>query len=338
MLRKEACEVLGVQEADDQGVVKKAFKKKAAQLHPDKNPGDPKAEVEFKKINEAHRILTGQQKSDDPVSFGRTYGNDIFNDFKFNFNDIFNNGFRRTYSQPTFNIELIKLQKQIDFKDCVLGSEYSLNYNIKVFCPECDGGAKNKTICSECKGEGAFHSVERGFNFSSVHTTGCSKCNGTGKINGTCLKCSSLGYAVFDKNIKLKIPPIGDKRVSLKLSGAGNLYKIQGREINGDVVVDLIPTTVNNNMKIIGHNVQSKEKVKLDTLLFGGKIQVSVVGGEPQTLEIPQRTPLGTILILRNFGVKQKTNRGNHLVELDIEYPVKLTDELKEAIKKAYED
>jgi len=335
MLRKEAYEILGVQETDDQDVVKKAFRKKAAQLHPDKNQ-DPNAENEFKKVNEAYRILIGEQNSDDYVA---PHINDPFSRMNIDFASIFGGNFHR--SGPNVRpIEVKRFSKKLTFEESALGGECKIEYNVRVHCKECEGGNKNRKACPACNGEGAVHRVQRQANFSTIYTEGCKACHGVGSTNGEdCKKCHGKTYDTLSKTINLKIPPVGDKTASLRLAKAGNIYFIHGKEIHGDVIIDLIPSILSSDgkMKIVGNDIVSKEEVKLDTLMFGGDITVQTISGK-QELKIPEKSRAGSIFRIKGYGVSTKPNAGNHLVELEIKYPKKLTEEFKKAIQKAYED
>jgi len=332
MLMQKAYETLNVKEGDDKEAIKKAFRKKAAALHPDKNPGNEQAEKDFKLANEAYRILIGEQRADDvaPVQ-------DPFSRMNIDFNSIFGGNFQRgwgRHSQQT--VEIKRFSKQLTFDESVLGGECKIEYTVKSMCKEC---SENKTVCLVCGGEGVLHNVQRQANFSSIFTQACPACGGAGTTKGECKRCENKGHNIVSKSINLKIPPIGNQSVSLRLAKAGNIYYANKKEINGDAVIDLIPKTVSpdGRLKIVGRNIVSKEKVRLDTLMFGGDITVSTVT-EKQKLSIPEKSRAGSILHIKGYGVHSQQGKGDHLVELEIEYPKTLTEELKTAIKKAYED
>lgn len=335
MLRDEAFQILGIKDTNDKDAVKKAFRKKAAQLHPDKNPDNPNAEGEFKKVNEAYRIASENQQPEDVYP---NINQETFSRMNVDFTSIFGKGFRRT-QQSVQKFEVKRLTKQLTFEESVLGGECKLKYNIKKYCKECEGGNKNKQVCLSCGGEGAIHNVNRKVNFAAIFTEFCEACNGTGMIPGDCKGCNSKGYVTFSKNVNLKIPPIGDKRVALRLAKAGNIYYVNGREEYGDVILDLVPNIISpdGKMKIVGNNVLSKHQIRLDTLMYGGEVEVQTVSGK-QKLNIPKKSRAGSILHIKGYGVHAKHNIGNHLVELEIEYPKQLTEEFKKAIEKAYKD
>lgn len=349
MKKNEAYNTLGIQAGASEQEIKKAFRKKAIESHPDKNPNNKNAEVEFKKINQAHQILTGAEKAEDEKVFVQegNFNNDFF---RRNWQDIFGGGspfdpFTSTYSsRSTYSTARPPKRKDVSlfinlsFIESILGCDREIEYKKEIFCKSCQGLGKAQSslkTCPHCKGLGYIDShISNGF-MAQMMRAACAACSGSGKTGENCKDCNGLGFNSSSKKIKVKIPPIGDQKSSLIIRNAGHEYK----GFNSNVLIDVIPTIQHENMYIKNNNVISKEDIPLDLLLFGGEKEVDVVDGK-QTIIIPEKSKVGSVVIIKDKGVQvgKFKQAGHHLVELGIKYPTALTEELKTALENAYKE
>lgn len=195
---KQYYDILGIQEGASQEEIKKQYRKKCFETHPDKNEGK---DEEFKKVNEAYEILSGkrqppnqhQDNGFNPFDFGN------FSDFGFGINieDFFGSSRAQKKQQHTLRNESnIKLRMDIVIENIINGANHSIEYEVDEVCDKCNGiGGKSKKECDVCKGTGNTVSA-RNFNgmfFRNLQT--CSKCHGHGELlTDTCKVCNGMGY------------------------------------------------------------------------------------------------------------------------------------------------
>lgn len=330
----EARKTLGVHESSTEEDIKKAFRKLAAENHPDKNPGDKTAEDKFKQINQAHRILTGQEQPDGAQvggfrrqgnygPFGQPFGGSPFGGFDDLFNDFFRGG--NTQKQRSIAIADILHVIQLSFEETVLGCKKEINYKKHIYCDKCNGQGKyGKTDkCNVCDGSGVI-----GSNFSSgytttIYTTTCNSCGGTGKQLQICDKCNGSQFSFEDVSLKLVVPPISST-TEMRAKGKGN----QLGQLHSDLIIHAVPAMEGQkgskyeNFYIDGKNVYSTVEVGFDKLMFGGELEVNIVGSdEKQKLQIDKYTKLDSELVIQGFGLRTPARPGNHIVQLKLKYP-----------------
>jgi molecular chaperone DnaJ len=325
----EARQILEIDQNASEEDIKKAFRKKAASAHPDRNPNDANAEEKFKNINKAYQILSGTEKAEDDIS--QNINSEIFYQ---HWHDMFNNFFG---NREVIERDDIGLRLMASFKECVLGGEREIDFNRQVYCKDCNGkGLEQNSItkCSHCQGAGVIRKSITNGPVRQIFQQACQHCRGTGFSGFACKKCAGNGFLVLKKTLKLKIPPIGDRNTTLMIHNQGNEY---ANGVVSNVLIDVIPTSQEANMTIDGNNVFSKEAVSLDILLFGGELKVKLIDGE-ETIKIPPESKLGSMIPIYGRGVKagKFKQAGNHMVELDLKYPKNLTEDLKAALINAY--
>jgi molecular chaperone DnaJ len=355
MRRNEAYEVLGLTENASDDDIRKAFRKLAAENHPDKNSGSKESEEKFKEINTAYQILTNKEQAEDERnSYGAYNGQGAHH---INLNDIMDfmnqggggspfDAFFGGQRRQTYNVDLspINLFMKLSFEESVLGCDKKVSYDRKCYCESCDGLGKSKQNlkkCNKCNGSGFFKQKMGNGVFITTQTQACSTCNGAGTMGDPCNDCSGNGYNMESQSLNVKIPPIGGNEMTLSVGGKGNHYKEHG----GEVLIHLSPTREGSgkysNFSLDNRDVRARVCVNLNTLLFGGEIKIPVVGGEDQTITIPKLADLDKEFYLNSFGARKYSNLplGKQIVTLKINYPSKdkLSDELLEKLNKAYE-
>lgn len=347
-------EILGVPRNASQDEIKKAYRKLAHQYHPDKNPGDKKAEEKFKQINNAYEILSDPQKRQNFDRFGSVNqaGRGGFEgvDFSFSnfggsagmsfedlgdiFESFFGNGFStrsRTKTGFSNRKKGVDIQLQIDLtlEEVARGVKKTFSYQHKVKCRACDGtgtevGSKLKT-CPTCNGSGrVYQRMETIFGIIQQESV-CPTCAGTGKIpEKPCAHCHGKGYEEITETIEVDIPvgvSDGDK---IRIAGKGEAG-YRGSE-PGDLylVVHIKP---HKYLQRDGLDIVSTIEVGYFDLLLGARIDVYTVWGETE-IRIPPMTNPNDRLRLKGKGMPKLNNPdvcGDHFLKIKVRMPENLT-------------
>lgn len=355
MRRNEAYEVLGLTESATDDDIKKAFRKLAAENHPDKNAGSKESEDKFKTINTAYQILTDKEQAEEDRN---TFSAQSQSPHHVNINDImdfmsgggsrgspfdsfFGGGRNR---QSYIDLSPINLFMKLTFEESILGCDKKVTYDRKCYCNVCDGSGKSKQNarkCNKCNGSGEFKQKVGNGVFVTIQVTMCNTCNGTGSQGDPCHNCSGNGFTSEQHSLNVKIPSIGSNEMTLSVGGKGNYFN----DTAGEVLIHLSPTREGSgrysDFTLDGRDVRARVCVNLNTLLFGGEIKVPVVGGEDQTVKVPQLSDLDKEFYINNFGARKYSSLplGKQIVTLKVKYPSKnkLSPELLKELNKVYE-
>ncbi|MEK9130363.1 MAG: molecular chaperone DnaJ [Patescibacteria group bacterium] len=359
-------ETLGVSRNASQEEIKKAFRKKAHQCHPDKPGGDEK---KFKEINEAYQVLFNPQKKAQYDQYGKTFeqgqaggfhgGFQDFSDFgdafrsggqsgmEFNFEDLgdvfgdFFGGSRKQQrtTQKTHGDD-IESRVSIKFEEAIFGVKKQIEVNKFIVCSHCHGNAAEpgtKIItCSNCHGTGQVQRIQSTIlgQFRTMNI--CSECHGEGKkVEKKCIQCNGHGRIKKVEKSEIEIPAGIDQGQTLKLSHQGDAGVQGGRA--GDLYLT-IHILSDSKFKRKGNDILSKVAIPFSLVVFGGKIEVETLEGKVR-LKIPAGTLSGKIFRLADKGVPylQRQGRGDQLVEVVINVPQKLTKEQKKILEQLKE-
>lgn len=353
-MSKDYYKILGIEKNASQEEIKKSFRQKAHQYHPDKAGGD---EAKFKEINEAYQVLSDPQKrvQYDQLGSAFEYGQagPGFSGFTSGFNvdfedlgdvfgglgDIFGfstrggQGRRGERAKRGRDIEMVLT---IDFMEAVFGAEREINLQKTVRCDVCGGsgakpGSKIET-CKTCKGSGRIRQIQRTI-FGQMQTqTVCPDCGGEGKtISQKCSKCGGQGVARDIAGMKVKIPAGIDEGESIRLAGQGGAGT-KGAEA-GDLYLK-IRIRPDKRFERDGDDIKSTSQISFVQAALGDKITIETVGGEVK-LKIPEGTQSGTVFKLRDLGIAKLHGRGkgDHLVEVIVKTPTNLSRKQKEMIE-----
>ncbi len=348
---KDYYELLGVSKSASAAELKKSYRKLAIKYHPDKNPGNKKAEDTFKEISQAYDVLSDQNKRAKYDQYGHDAftrqgrgggggggGHDPFDIFSqvFGgggggggggsiFDDLFGGGggsSRRSRSGPRDGSDL-RYDLEVDFEDAVYGADKSINIPKMDTCKSCSGtGAKSgsgRTTCGRCGGSGQV-SISQGF--FNVRQT-CPSCNGAGQvIKNPCNKCGGEGRVRVDKKLQIHIPPGVDTGSRLRVSGEGEGGAQGGH--SGDLYV-VIHVKQHEIFQRDGNDVICEVPIDFPTAVLGGIIEVPTVAGKAK-MKIPDGTQNGAILRMRGKGIPalRGGNRGDQHVRILVEIPKNL--------------
>ena len=360
--KRDYYEVLGVTKSASADDIKKAYRKKAKENHPDLHPGDKECEARFKEVNEAYEVLSDPDKrakydqfgfaAFDPSGFQSSaegFGGfaDILNDLfggSFGggfggfggFGSGFGGGTTRNPNAPQRG-DSVRASVTVDFKDAAFGCKKELDVQKVEPCETCRGtGCESGTtpeICPECKGSGVVIRTSRTpFGMMQSQDT-CSRCGGTGKIiHYPCATCRGKGMVRRQRKIKVDIPAGIDDGQTISLRGLGSA----GR--NGGPAGDLLVTVgVRNNTDFErdGTSVLYELPISIVQASLGAEVEVPTLDGKVK-YTVPEGTQSGTVFRLRGKGIPylRGGGRGDQFITVRVETPKNLSHEQKELLRK----
>ena len=337
--RRDYYEVLGIERGADAAAVKKAYRKKALEYHPDRNPGDPESEERFKEASEAYQVLSDSQKravydryGHDGLQ-GRGYRgfddvSDIFDLFGDLFGGLFGGGFRRGGGRRTFRGDDLRVEVTITYEEALEGVSKEIRVDRVELCSRCRGtGAEPghpPVNCPTCAGRGR---VVHQTGFMRLETT-CSACRGTGKIiEESCGLCGGSGYNRVRPRLEVDIPAGIDEGQRIRLSGEGNDGSQPGYRGDLYLVVYLEPHPL---FRRNGQDLLLDLELTFPQLALGARVDVPTLG-EPVSLDIPSGTQPGAVFKIRKAGFPHigRSRRGNLLVTVNVGVPKRLNREQK---------
>ena len=358
MEKRDYYEVLGVSKTATADEIKKAYRKKAIQYHPDKKPGDKEAEEKFKEAAEAYDVLSDEQKRQRYDQFGHAafsgagggggyggFGGFGGGGFSMNMDDIFEHfgdifgghfGGRSSRSQSARGTNL-RVRVKITLEEAATGVEKKIKLNKKVTCSHCNGtGAENPSdleTCSVCGGTGRVVRTTQSF-FGPMQTqTTCSACHGTGKvIKKKCHKCGGEGLETSSEVVSINIPAGIYDGAQLAMKGYGNAAPQGG--VSGDlyiiVEVEEHKDLIRNNDDLI-YNLM----LPLTVAVLGDEVVIPTLEGKVK-IKVKPGTQPGEVLRLRGKGVPDLNGygRGDLLVNIGVYIPERLSSEEKEMFSK----
>ncbi len=349
-MSKDYYNILGVDKGASQDEVKKAFRKKAHEFHPDKKTGD---EAKFKEANEAYQVLGNEQKraqydqfgSAEPGAggFGGSGGFGGFSQGGVNINmddlgDIFGDMFgggRSRGGTRTRRGSDIKMILTIDFLEAVFGVEKEISLKKKITCVTCKGnGAEPGTpieTCKTCGGSGQVTRMQRSFLGNIQMQTTCTDCRGEGKkVTKKCSKCAGTGIHDEVVNFKTKIPAGIDNGETIRLTGHG---EAASGGIAGDLYLE-IRVKEDKRFERDGETIRTDSEISFTQAVMGDKIEIETVDGLLK-LKIPAGTQPGTVFKLREKGVPNLhgRGRGDQLIKVQVNVPKKLSRKQKKLLE-----
>lgn len=347
MSKRDYYEVLGIQKNATEAEIKKAFKKLAMKLHPDRNPDDKTAEEKFKEAKEAYDVLSDAQKraaydqfghagvdtsaagGPGPGGFGGGNFSDVFGDV---FGDIFGGaGGARGGSHVQRGADL-RYNLELSLEEAVAGTTVKIRVPTLVACETCDGSGARKgtspTTCPTCHGQGQVR-MQQGF-FSLQQA--CPRCHGKGKIiSDPCPSCHGHGRVEKQKTLSVKVPAGVDNGDRIRLAGEGEAGEYGGP--SGDLYVQVY-VREHPIFQRDGNDLFCEVPISFATASLGGALEVPTLGGRVK-LKVPHESQTGKLFRLRGKGVKSVRGGqvGDLLCRVVVETPVKLNSKQKELLR-----
>src|ERR1017187_4596593 len=338
MAKEDYYDLLGVSRNATEEELKKAYRKKAVQFHPDKNPGNKEAEEMFKKVSEAYEALKDPEKRaayDRPRPGGFHDPFDIFPEVFGQggggggiFDEMFGGGARdgsRDGSDLRYDLE-------ITLEEAARGVEKEISFRKLTACEHCHGsgaepGSKRVT-CPTCRGAGQ---VRRSGGII-VFTQTCPACGGAGvKIEKPCSACRGEGRVARTTKLNVRIPPGVDTGSRLRSAGNGEAATAGGTP--GDLYI-VLAVKEHELFARQGDDLFCEIPIKFTLATLGGSIEVPTLFGKG-SLKIPPGTQGGTTFRLRDKGMPNLRGgrQGDQLVRVNVEVPGSLTGEQRRLLE-----
>lgn len=340
-------DILGVSRSATPEEVKKAYRKKAVQYHPDKNPGNAAAEAKFKEATEAYEVLSDSKKRSAYDQFGHAgvdgmsgFGgggfagagnmNDVFSDI---FGDIFGGGGQRGRRRGSSGVPGEDIQQEVDitFLEAAKGITKQTTVWREIACGTCHGTGSNSgkaDSCGTCHGAGEVH-YQQGF-FTVARS--CPDCGGEGiKISDPCRECNGRGRKQKQSKIEVKIPPGIDTGQRLKISGEGNSGVRGGPSGNLYILIHVLSHPL---FEREGDDILCDVPISFAQAALGSEIQVPTVNGKVE-LKVPVGTQSHKMLRLKGKGFPRLGGygSGDQLVRIIVETPTNLSSKEKDLLR-----
>jgi molecular chaperone DnaJ len=338
-------EVLGIERGASGDEVKSAFRRLAQRFHPDRNPGDDRAQQKFKEINAAYQILGDPEKRAMFDRFGSSGlggagdGGAGFGGFDFvdlgnlNMDGIFGDLLRgfgiRTADRGDMKREIV-----VSFEEAAFGAEKELTYERTEACKDCRGSGSEpghpRETCSACMGRGRVR-FQQGI-FPVAIDRSCSRCHGTGRlVTHACDTCRGAGLLSTARTITVTLPPGIEHGSTRTVEGGGNVSRPDGPPGDLELTVSVAPHPF---FKRAGDDVVCSAPISFVQATLGGEVEVPTLEGRGK-LKIPPGTQPGSILRIKGKGIARRARggRGDQLVEVSVEVPTALTARQRELLE-----
>jgi molecular chaperone DnaJ len=347
-MSKDYYEVLGVGKSASDDEIKKAYRKLAMKYHPDKNPGDKKAEEKFREATEAYEVLLDAQKRAAYDRFGHAafnqqqggagysgfsgggFGGGSFVDI---IDEMFGGAFTGGGGQANHAGADVRYNMDITLEEAYKGKNATVKFTTFTTCTGCKGSGgeagSRPTNCTACHGRGktryqqGFFTIERA----------CATCGGAGQtISKPCRPCNGSGRVRKEKNLEVKIPAGVEDGTRIRVTHEGEAG-LRGAPA-GDLYV-FLNIKPHSLFKRQGPDILCKVPIQMVTATLGGEIEVPTIDGSQVSVKIPTGTQPGQQFRVKSKGMSilRATGRGDMLIEAKVETPVSLTKKQRELLE-----
>ena len=354
MAKRDYYEILGISKGASADEIKKGYRTKAKELHPDRNVDNPNAEAMFKEANEAYEVLKDAEKK---AAYDR-YGHAAFEggmgggrqgggfgggngDFSSAFSDVFDDlfgdfmggqrgGGGRTRASRGSDL---RYNLRVTLEEAFAGSQKTINVPTSVNCDTCtgtgaDGGAEPAT-CPTCSGMGKVRAQQ---GFFTVERT-CPTCSGIGQIiKNPCKACGGAGRTEKERSLSVNIPAGVETGTRIRLAGEGEAGMRGGP--TGDLYI-FIEVAEHEIFERDGQSLFCRVPVSMTSAALGGDIEVPTIDGGRSRVKIPGGSQSGRQMRLRGKGMPglRGGGAGDMFIEMAVETPVNLTPKQKELLR-----
>ncbi|MGY8934101.1 MAG: molecular chaperone DnaJ [Flavobacteriales bacterium] len=352
-MKEDFYKILGVSKEASATEIKKAYRKKAIEFHPDKNPGDAKAEEKFKQAAEAYEMLSDADKKAKYDRFGHQafegggggFGGGGFGGGGMNMDDIFSqfgdifggggggfSGFSGGGRRAQVKGSNLRIRVKLTLEEIANGVEKKINVKRKKVAK----GTSYKT-CATCGGSGQVTRIQNTILGRMQTSAPCNICGGSGQsIDKKPANADENGMLQTEETVSIKIPAGVVEGMQLKVSGKGN--EAPGNGISGDLLV-AIEEKPHDTLQREGDNLHYDLYISISDAVLGTSKEIDTVNGKVR-IKIEQGVQSGKILRLRNKGIPSINNygTGDLLVHINVWTPKTLNKEQKEFFKKMTDD
>ncbi len=355
MAKRDFYDVLGVSRGASADEIKKAYRRKARELHPDSNTGDPQAETKFKEVNEAYEALKDPDKKAAYDRFGhaafdggmggggpragaRAYGggpdfasafSDVFEDL---FGDFMGGGRAGARGRASRGSDL-RYNLVISLEEAFAGVQRSISVPTLSACDACSGtgaeGGAEPVTCPTCSGLGKVRAQQ---GFFTVERT-CPTCGGLGQIvKNPCTACGGAGRAEKTRTLSVDVPAGVETGTRMRLAGKGEAGVRGGP--TGDLYI-FIEVREHPLFQRDGVNLHCRVPVSMTTAALGGEVEVPSIDGGRSRVKVPAGSQTGRQMRLRGKGMPELRGgpTGDMFIELAVETPVNLSARQKELLR-----
>ena len=336
-------EILGVERGASEKEIKKAYRKRAVEYHPDRNPDDPEAAEKFKEAARAYEVLSDPEKrqvydryGEEGLSGSSRHDFSSYDEIFETFSDIFGGSIFESFfgggRSRRQKGRSLRVNLAIELEEVACGTSKTVSLRRQEVCPECQGngcarGAEPAT-CSYCRGHGQ---VENRRGFFTMRTT-CPKCGGSGRVvTDPCERCGGNGRVEQEKEVDIQIPAGVESGVRIRVPGEGEPGPGGQRgDLYCDVVVKDHPLFERN-----GADLVCELPIAYSLAALGGETEVPLLGGDTIQVDIPSGSQNGDVLRLPAKGLPYPNTKqdGDLLVKLHIDVPKELTDRQEELLR-----
>ncbi|WP_375257866.1 molecular chaperone DnaJ [Citreimonas sp.] len=359
MSKGDYYDTLGLSRGASAEEIKKAYRKKAKELHPDRNKDNPEAEAKFKEANEAYEVLKDADKKAAYDRFGHAAfeggmggggprpgpggmggGNaDFASAFSDVFDDLFGDfmGGRQGGRQRAARGADLRYNLRVTLEEAFSGLHKTINVPTSVQCDSCKGsgaeGGSEPTTCPTCSGMGKVRATQ---GFFTVERT-CPTCSGLGQIiKNPCSSCGGAGRVQKDRALSVNIPAGVETGTRIRLAGEGEAGMRGGPPGDLYIFIEVKPHDIFTRE---GAELQCRVPVSMTVAALGGDIEVPTIDGGRSRVKIPAGSQSGRQMRLRGKGMPalRGAGTGDMYIELAVETPVNLTTRQKELLRE-FED
>ena len=351
MAKRDYYDVLGVTKGASAEEIKKAYRQKAKELHPDRNQDNPDAEARFKEANEAYEVLKDDTKKAAYDRFGHAAfeggmgggggqrggaypGGDFASAFSDVFDDLFGDFMGRGAArQRATRGSDLRYNLRISLEEAYAGLQKTIKVPTSVACDVCNGsgseaGAEPQT-CPTCSGMGKVRAQQ---GFFTVERT-CPTCSGLGQIiKNPCKACAGAGRIHKDRALSVNIPQGVETGTRIRLAGEGEAGLRGGP--TGDLYI-FIEVTDHPIFQRDGANLYCRVPLSMAEAALGGEVEVPTIDGGRSRVKVPEGSQSGKQMRLRSKGMPMLRGGvfGDMFIELAVETPVNLTAKQKELLR-----
>lgn len=357
-MSRDLYEVLGVSRDASEEEIKKAFRHKARELHPDINKA-PDAEDRFKELNEAYDVLSDANKRAQYDRFGTIPGaadSGPYGGGYVDFADLFGGGFGgmgdifSTFFGGGGGMHAVRkdgrdmgIGLRLTLEEVAAGVKKEIVYDRLAPCPDCGGSGLGEggeeVTCSECDGKGRVVTVQHTFLGDMQSASACPKCQGTGTvIENPCPECEGQGRVPDRQRVSVEVPPGVRDGQQLRVAGFGEAG-MQGAQA-GDLIVT-VRVVPNDLYERDGDDLHVRVTLPMVQAALGAQIKVDgILEDEVVSVRVPEGTQNGQILRVKGYGMPRlrRDSRGDLLIHVNVEIPKKLSKRERELLEELAEE